>query len=163
MRLRGGLSLFARVSSYAEEVRSERGALHAKMRRDIGEDTREGADTEARVIRDGDVMLAPLLGREPQVTPGLARHRVAVAAERVREISARDIAREPHHLGGDDFVVDQMESDRLRSLGILVEVTAHGIAHHLSQALQIIRLGEDSCAQSTSGVAPFRRVFDEKD
>jgi hypothetical protein len=42
------------------------------VRGDVGEDAGERADAETRVIGDRDVMLAALLGGEPQVAPSLA-------------------------------------------------------------------------------------------
>jgi hypothetical protein len=77
-----------RADSATEEFRRERTALDPEMARDIREDARERADTEARVIGDRHVMLAALLGREAQVTADLARHLVAVAAQRTGELTA---------------------------------------------------------------------------
>ena len=150
------------MSSYAEELHCERGALHAEMRRDIGEDTREGADAEARVIRDSDVMLTALLRREPHVAPCLARHGVSIAAEHASELAAREIARETHHLRGDDFVVHQVESDRLRPLGVLVEVTAHGVADHHSELLEVISFGDDRRTDRVRDVPAFGGFLDDK-
>jgi hypothetical protein len=46
-----------RTDSVTEEFRRERAALDPEMARHIGEDARERADAEARVIGDRHVML----------------------------------------------------------------------------------------------------------
>ena len=47
------------------------------------------AHAEARMIRDRDMMLATLLGREAHVAAGFARHRVSEAMECAREVTPR--------------------------------------------------------------------------
>lgn len=67
------------MGSPVEERCRERRALDPEMCCHIGEDTRERADAETRVIGDRDMMLTALLRCEPHVTPRLARHRVSIA------------------------------------------------------------------------------------
>lgn len=74
--------------SRTKEGGRQRRTLDPEMRRHVAEDARERADSEARVIGDGDVMRAALLCREAHVTARLARHGVAVATEDAREIAA---------------------------------------------------------------------------
>ena len=69
-----------RGGSALEELGRECAARDLHVLRHIGEDAGEGADAEARVIGDGEVMLAALLRGEPQVAPGFPRHGISVAA-----------------------------------------------------------------------------------
>ena len=90
MPFRGRVRLVAsnRLRSRVKEGGRERSPLDSEVRRHLAEDARYRADSEARVIGDGEVMLAALLCREAHVTARLARHGVAVATEDADEITA---------------------------------------------------------------------------
>jgi hypothetical protein len=45
---------------------------------------------------------------------------------------------------GDEFVVDEVEPDH-GGPGVIVEVTADGVAYHLSQAAHVVSFGEYRC------------------
>jgi hypothetical protein len=45
----------------------------------------------------------------------------------------------------------------------LVKVATHGVTNLLSQAIQIVSLGKDGCAQSACCITAFRRILHKKD
>ncbi len=55
------------------------------MLRHIAQDTRQRANAEGAVPRNGDVVLAVFEGGEAQVAPGLAGHPIAELGECSRE------------------------------------------------------------------------------
>jgi len=59
---------------------------------DVTGDGGERADTEHVVVRDGHMVLAVLLRREPQVAAGFARDGVVIAAEESGELTPGEIA-----------------------------------------------------------------------
>src|SRR5258708_8502729 len=134
------------------------------MAGDISEDARERADAEVRVVGDRHVMFAALLGRESHVAARLSRDGVSVAAERRCEVAPGEIARQPHSLRRDDFIVDAMQSDHLRPVRIrLIEVTADGVADHLAELLEIIRFGDDRRADGVGDVPALVGVLDDEE
>lgn len=80
----------------AEQELDERGALHLEVRRYVGEDRRERPDPQDLVIRDRDMVLAVLLGREPHVAPGLASNLIPQDLQGPRELAPGEIPRQPH-------------------------------------------------------------------
>ena len=49
-----------------------------------------------------------------------------------------------------------MQADHLRPIGIrIVEVTADGVADHLAELIEIIRFGDDRCADRVGDVPGF--------
>ena len=121
------------------------------------------------MIRDRDMMLATLLGREAHLAAGFARHRVTEAMECAHEVTPRQIEGQPHAgracgaLRRDDFIVHAMEPDHLRPLGVpLIVVTPYRFADHHAQLVQVIRLGDDRGADSVGNVSAFRSILDDK-
>jgi len=106
------------------------------------------------------MMLAALLGSEAHVASGFADHDVSIAAQRTGEIAAREIARELHASGGDDFVVREVQPDDFGSIRV-VEVAAHRIAHHLAELVEIVRFGEDRTDRA-GRVPAFGGFLDDK-
>ena len=70
-----------------EELGGERRALDLEMRGDVRDNAGERSDADARVVGDRHVMFAALMRRQPQVTPCLTGHPVAVATECPREVA----------------------------------------------------------------------------
>jgi hypothetical protein len=62
----------------------------------IGEDSCQRADSQRRVIRDCDMVLASLLRRETQVAPALARDLVTQRPEGAGQAASIQVARELH-------------------------------------------------------------------
>jgi hypothetical protein len=75
-------------SSSLEELRRERVAIDLQVLCGVGDDAGERTKAQRTVVRDGDVMLAVLLRREPHVAARFARYGVRIAAERPRQIAA---------------------------------------------------------------------------
>jgi hypothetical protein len=74
---------------------------------------------------------------------------------------AREITREAHTLRRDDFVVHQVEADRLRSIGI-IEVTADRVTGRLTELIEIVRFGENRGPNGARDVPAFGRFLDDK-
>jgi hypothetical protein len=105
---------------------------------DVGEDPSKSSDAQVFVIRRASfrdphcyVMLTTLLRREPNVATRFTRNRISVPAKRAGEIAAGEIAGQPHYLRGDDFVMDEVQPDCLRSISFL-EMTVQGVANRFS-------------------------------
>lgn len=95
MRVFGAAVTGARLLG-AEEPLEQRFALEPEVGADLVEDRRQRAHSECCVVGDRQVMLAGFLGGEAQVTARLPCDRVAEPPERVCELAAGEIAREPH-------------------------------------------------------------------
>lgn len=63
---------------------------------DASQDRCKSTDLKRRMHRNGDVMLAILLGRRPNMASGLMRHDIAHPTERRNQIAARDVSRQLH-------------------------------------------------------------------
>lgn len=83
--------------------------------------------------------------RQPHVASRLSRYDVAVAAKGFREVAAREIPRQPHALRGDDFVVNEVEPNHSRALAVL-EMAADRIANGATQLVEVVRFGDNRCA-----------------
>lgn len=79
-----------------EEFLHDLRAIAPEMRGDGRQNGAQGADAQVIVRRDRDMVLAPLVRGEPEMTPGLPRHRIAVAFESARERPSGEITRESH-------------------------------------------------------------------
>jgi len=55
-----------------------------------------------------------------------------------------------------------MQPDRLGSLGVHVEVAAHGIADHRAQLLEVVGFGHDRSADRARDVPAFRDFLDDQ-
>jgi hypothetical protein len=58
-----------------EQALDQRVSSRTKVGGDVAQDTRERADPEGRVTRDGDMMLTTFEGGQAKMAPGLAGHR----------------------------------------------------------------------------------------
>ena len=63
---------------------------------DVREHPPQCSDLEVPVAGYGHVMLAVLVGRQPEVGSGLPGYRVANPRERGRELVPREVPRQPH-------------------------------------------------------------------
>lgn len=161
LRQRAATSAAPRGSAF--EKRGRDGvALELEVCRHVGQDAGERSDPEICVVRDRDVVDAALLGGEAHVAAGLSRDLVAITPECPGELAAREIAGEPHASSRDDFVVDEVQPDRRRAVGLL-EVTADGLSNGLPQSLQGIRLGENRGADGVCRIPAFGGFFDQKE
>lgn len=116
-----------------EEHGRECGTLEPEVAGDVPEDAREGADAEARVIGDRDMMLAALLRCEAHVTTRFARHRVSVATEGAREIASErsqgSLTRDAHRNTGQGAISDRVgKYDRYRPASRVRRVIARTAA-----------------------------------
>ena len=65
------------------------------MSGDLSKDAGEGADLEEIMGGDRDVVFAAGMGRQTEMTSGLASDPISEFGERLRELRSRNIAREP--------------------------------------------------------------------
>lgn len=64
-------------------------------------------------------------------------------AEFAGKVASRQVARKPHALGGDDFIVHEMQPDHLGPSGIsFIEVTANRVADHRAELVEVIGFGD---------------------
>jgi hypothetical protein len=92
---------------------------------------------------------------------------VAGAAERAREVTSGEIARQLHARAWrgssrrDDFIADHVETDDAGVVAIR-KTAPDGVADGLTQLREIIGLGDDRRADAAADVAAFRRFFDQR-
>ena len=72
----------------------------------VAEDRAERADPERIVVRDREVVFTVALGRQPEMTPRLARDLILQPCKRFYQVIGRQVAREL--LKSEDLVVNVM-------------------------------------------------------
>jgi hypothetical protein len=89
----GGFTSKVGAPASAEEIVHQLVTADPEVLGDIGEDRREGADTDGVVSRCGDVVLAAPAGRKTDMAPGLPSDLIPDLAERFRQLLAAGVAR----------------------------------------------------------------------
>lgn len=142
-----------------EEASRYFSAGDTEMRRDVGKDRSQGADAELAVIRDGDMVLAALLGREAQVASGFTRHCVAVLTECPREFEPGERAGAAS--GGDDLIAHQVQPDHFGPVS-LIEVASYRITDGVAQGSEIVGFRDDRRLNTARDIAALGCLFDDE-
>jgi hypothetical protein len=125
---------------------------HLKMRRYVAEDVRECPHLNRVVVRDCNMVLPALAGRQPHMTASLACDLASKFFERPGKFGARcPLAISFHQCvrvnrsSGDDFFADEMQPDDFWGLSFF-KVAFYGIPYLGAQLLNRFRLSEDGMA-----------------
>lgn len=73
----------------------------------------------------------------------------------------RDRAASEPRSGRDNFVVHEMQPDRLGSISVF-EVASNGVADFIAKSVEVVRFGENRCANCVRSVPALGGFLDEE-